>query len=81
MGAVLSKYCIAQNSGGGKLWRIECHSPIFSPAKFICILQNSRLPDKKFARVCVTRNWKCEDVYFEIPPPPEAEARFTQSFK
>ena len=29
-------YRIAQNSGGGKLWqiwRIECHSPIFYPAK------------------------------------------------
>ena len=31
-------YHIAQNSGGGilwRIWRIECHSPIFYPAKFI----------------------------------------------
>jgi len=41
-----SCYRIAQNSGGGKLWRIECHSPIFYPTKFISIFVNSRLPDK-----------------------------------
>ena len=28
---------MAQNSGGGKLWRIKCHSPIFYPTKFISI--------------------------------------------
>jgi len=35
-----SKYHIAQNCGGGKLWRIwwiECHLPIFYPTKFISI--------------------------------------------
>ena len=33
-------YRIAQNSGGGKLWRIESHSPIFYPAKIIYIVLN-----------------------------------------
>ena len=35
---VMNKYRIAQNSGGGKLWRIwriERHSPIFYPVKSI----------------------------------------------
>jgi len=30
-------YRIVQNSGGGKLWQIECHLPIFYPTRFIFI--------------------------------------------
>jgi len=67
-------YCITQNCGGGKLWqiwRIECHSPIFYPTKFIshfCKTRNFWIKNC----TCMSRDWRCklgcENVNLEISP-------------
>jgi len=63
-------YHIAQNSGGGKLWRIKCHSPIFYPTKFI----SSFCKTLDFRIKSLHMHWRCElgweNVNLEIFPSP-----------
>jgi len=86
-GGVFHNYRIAQNCGGGKLWRIwwiEYHSPIFYPTKFISIFCKT-LDFRIKVSKCTSRDLRCElgceAVNLEISPSPSWSRSKIWSFR